>query len=69
MLPAPLDTIVRLVPLQYLAYFPAAVFLGKIEGTQLAIGLAMQAAWVIGFIAIARWTFARGVRRYSGYGG
>jgi ABC-2 type transport system permease protein len=69
MLPAPLDTIVRLVPLQYLAYFPAAVFLGKIEGTQLAIGLAVQAAWVLGFVLIARWTFARGVRRYSGFGG
>lgn len=69
MLPAPLDTIVRLVPLQYLAYFPAAVFLGKIEGTDLAVGLLVQAAWLAAFIVLARWTYARGVRRYSGYGG
>ena len=31
MLPAPWSYIVRLMPLQYLAYFPAAVFLGKIR--------------------------------------
>jgi ABC-2 type transport system permease protein len=69
MLPSPFDTIVRLVPLQYLAYFPAAVFLGKIQGQELAIGLAMQAAWVVAFIVLSRWLFNRGVKRYSGYGG
>ncbi|RIK81399.1 MAG: ABC transporter permease [Planctomycetota bacterium] len=69
MLPSPLDTIVRLVPLQYLAYFPAAVFLGKIEGSDLAIGLASQAAWVAAFILLSRWLFNRGTKRYSAYGG
>jgi len=69
MLPQPWDTLVRLAPLQYLAYFPAAVFLGKIQGGQLAVELAAQAAWVIAFVVISRWAFRRGVRRYSGYGG
>ena len=32
MLPQPWDTIVQIIPLQYLAYFPAAVFLQKIHG-------------------------------------
>ena len=32
-----------LIPLQYLAYFPAAVFLGKIRGAELAWGLAIEA--------------------------
>jgi ABC-2 type transport system permease protein len=67
--PGPWATIVRAVPLQYLAYFPAAVFLGKIEGAQLAWGLALQAAWVVVFIVISRVTFYLGVKRYSGYGG
>jgi ABC-2 type transport system permease protein len=69
MLPSPVDTIVRIVPLQYLAYFPAAVFLGKIEGQDLIIGLAVQAAWVVGFILLSRYIFNRGVKRYSGFGG
>jgi ABC-2 type transport system permease protein len=69
MLPAPFNTIVDFLPLKYLAYFPAAVFLGKIQGTELAIGLAVQAMWVVAFIMLSHWMYGRGVRRYSGYGG
>ena len=39
MLPGVWGTIVKLIPLQYLAYFPAAVFLGKIQGPALIWGL------------------------------
>ena len=45
-----LGTIVRLLPLQYLAYFPCAVFLGKITGPDLAWGLVIEVAWVVFFI-------------------
>ena len=40
MLPQPWQTLVELTPLQYLAYFPAAVLLGKIQGWALVRGLA-----------------------------
>lgn len=56
-------------PLQYLAYFPAAVFLQKIEGPELIRGLIAQAAWVLIFIVACRIAMQRGFRRYSGYGG
>ena len=69
MLPEPLSFIVRLLPLQYLAYFPAAVFLQKIEGVDLAIALAGQAAWVLVAFAACRIAYARGLNRYSGFGG
>jgi len=69
MLPEPWATLVRLIPLQYLAYFPAAVFLGKIQGAELAAGLAIEAAWIAGFIVLSRVAFSRGLVRYSGYGG
>lgn len=69
MLPPPWSTVVQVIPLQYLAYFPAAVFLGKIRGVQLALGLAMQFAWVVLFAVAARIAFQRGVARYSGFGG
>jgi ABC-2 type transport system permease protein len=65
----PWATLVRLIPLQYLAYFPSAVFLGKIQGTDLAWGLLAQSAWLVFFIVLCRVLFHCGVRRYSGFGG
>jgi ABC-2 type transport system permease protein len=69
MLPAPWNTIVQIIPLQYLAYFPSAVFLQKVTGHDLWIGLTIEAAWVLFFIVVSRVTFWRGVKRYSGFGG
>ncbi len=69
MLPAPWDTIVMFIPLQYLAYFPAAVFLQKITGPDLWIGLSVEAAWVLFFIVVCRVMYARGLKRYSAFGG
>jgi ABC-2 type transport system permease protein len=69
MLPEPWHTIVNVLPLRYLAFFPAAVFLGKVQGPELVQGLMTQAAWVVFFIIASRVAFARGVKRYSGFGG
>jgi ABC-2 type transport system permease protein len=69
MLPAPWARIVEAIPLQYLAYFPAAVFLQKISGPALWQGVAIQATWVLFFIVASRVVYARGVRHYSGFGG
>ncbi len=69
MLPAPWSTLVQMTPFQYLAYFPAAVFLGKIRGEALVLGLCVQLFWVLLFLGVSRLAFHRGVRRYSGYGG
>ncbi|MHB0955582.1 MAG: ABC transporter permease [Pirellulaceae bacterium] len=69
MLPQPWHAIVDLLPFKYLAYYPAAVFLGKIPREELLMGLGIEAAWVLIFLGTARVAFRRGVRRYSGYGG
>jgi len=69
MLPQPWNTIVEWLPLRYLAYFPAAIFLGKIQGVDLVLGLVIEVVWIVIFIALTRFMFARGVRRYSGFGG
>ena len=68
-IPFATNTIVTMTPLQYLAYFPAAVFLGKIEGTALAWGLAIEVAWVVFFAVLSRVLFYYGTRRYSAFGG
>lgn len=65
----PWYSIVRCLPFQYLAYFPAAVFLEQITGPELAKGLITQALWVCAFIVISRLMWRFGVKRYSGYGG
>ena len=69
LLPDPLERIVEFLPLKYLAYFPAAVFLQKIPEDQLATEMAIQAAWLTFFIVTCRIAYARGVKRYSGFGG
>jgi ABC-2 type transport system permease protein len=69
MLPSPWRGLVEGMPLQYLAYFPAAVFLGKVSGAELVRGLCVQLCWVVFFIITARAAFLLGTRRYSAYGG
>ncbi|HEV2970799.1 MAG TPA: ABC-2 family transporter protein [Pirellulales bacterium] len=61
--------VVRCTPLQYLAYFPATVFLGKVQGARLIWGLVAELGWLVFFIILCRVGFNRGVRRYSAFGG
>lgn len=68
-LPEPFRQLVSYLPIKYLAYFPAAVFLGKIQGAALVIDMLMLIFWTGFFFVISRFVFARGVRRYSGFGG
>jgi ABC-2 type transport system permease protein len=65
----PWDTLLRSLPFQYLAYFPAVVFLGKVSGAALVRGLVIELAWAAAMVALSRWLYARGLRRYSAYGG
>lgn len=69
MLPGFWKTLVASTPLPYLAYFPSAVFLGKIQGAELARGLTIELLWVGLFIGVNRLVFHLGVRRYSAFGG
>jgi ABC-2 type transport system permease protein len=69
LLPHPWVDILKFLPFQYMAYFPAVVFQGKVQGMDLVTGLVAEALWAIAFIVLARWLFARGLKRYSAYGG
>jgi len=68
-LPDPWRTLVELLPLQYLAYFPAAVFLQHLPPDQIARGLLVQFGWVVFFIVANRVLYHYGLKRYSAYGG
>ena len=67
--PFNLRELVGFLPFQFLAYFPAAVFLGKIEGPEMYRGLMTEIGWVVFFMVLARVLWWRGIKRYSGYGG
>lgn len=69
LLPYPWYSILTSLPFQYMAYFPAVVFLGKVRGTDLAYGLGLQFAWCVVFIVLARVLYRRGLKRYSAFGG
>jgi ABC-2 type transport system permease protein len=69
MLPGVWRAIVEHLPLKYLAYFPAAVFLGKVEGAELLRELAIELGWIMFFVVAGRVALNRGYRRYSGFGG
>jgi ABC-2 type transport system permease protein len=69
LLPQPWSTILKVLPFQYMAYFPAVVFLGKIRGQELAFQLAAELFWGLFFIVLARILFRLGLKRYSAFGG
>ncbi|MCC6419370.1 MAG: ABC-2 family transporter protein [Gemmataceae bacterium] len=69
LLPGWLADVLKFLPFKYLAYFPATILLGKVQGQELVQGLLIEAAWAAGFIVLARWLYRLGLRRYSAYGG
>jgi ABC-2 type transport system permease protein len=69
LLPVPFPQLLKLLPFKYMAYFPAAVFLGRVQGAELAEALAIEVVWVVAFAVLSRWLYKIGLRRYSAYGG
>ena len=68
-LPPWITKLLMLTPFPYQLYFPVNVFLGRITGSELVIGLAVQGFWVLLGYGIARWVWSRGVRHYEAVGG
>jgi ABC-2 type transport system permease protein len=69
LLPQPWAGLLKVLPFQYMAYFPAVVFLGKIKGWALVLHLLGELAWALAFMVLARVLYRFGLRRYSAYGG
>ncbi|MEC7677764.1 MAG: ABC-2 family transporter protein [Planctomycetota bacterium] len=69
LLPDGIEQLVTFLPLKYLAYFPAAIFLQKIPEDELLYELGLEACWLVFFIILCRVAYSRGVKRYSGFGG
>ena len=68
-LPAPYSDWIRLLPFKYMAFVPAAILLKKYDHEQLAVELSLGCGWVLILYLLNRLVLARGLRRYSAYGG
>jgi ABC-2 type transport system permease protein len=68
-LPAGLTQLLNFTPFPYQLYFPVSIYLGKAPGPDLLRGLLLQTGWVLFTYALARFAWARGIRKYSAVGG
>ena len=69
LLPQPWAGLLKVLPFQYMAYFPAVIFLGKVRGQSLVFHLLGELFWAVFFIALTRGLYRLGLRRYSAFGG
>jgi ABC-2 type transport system permease protein len=69
LLPDALRRLCHLLPFQFEAYVPVAIFLGRIPHHQLGVSLLVQGAWVLLLWGACRIVFLMGVRRYTAVGG
>jgi ABC-2 type transport system permease protein len=60
---------VQFLPFKYLAYFPAAVLLGRYETADLWRELLIELVWIGVLLLLCRIAFTRGTRRYGAFGG
>lgn len=64
-----LAAVAYLTPFPAVIQIPVDIFIGRISGTDLWLGLAVQAGWAVALLLAARAVFALGVRRLVVQGG
>jgi ABC-2 type transport system permease protein len=68
-LPAGLERALYFSPFPYQLYFPISIYMGKSTGIEMARGLMIQATWVVATYFLARFAWARGIKKYGAVGG
>ncbi|MGH2457455.1 MAG: ABC transporter permease, partial [Chloroflexota bacterium] len=66
--PAPVQTLASVLPYRWMVAFPVELILGKVDRSEIWLGLAMQVGWVAVSLIVLNvvWRFA--ARRYSAVG-
>ena len=63
------NLLLHFTPFPYQLYLPVGIYLGKISGAQMLIGLITQAGWVLAAFCLARFAWNRGIKHYAAAGG
>ena len=58
-----------LTPFPSMLYIPVGIYMGKITGNGVALGLLTQLFWVAMMYALARFMWRRGIKKYAAFGG
>lgn len=66
--PTGVQQVAALLPFRGLLGFPVSLITGRLSGTAIAFGLAVDAVWIGVFFALARLLWTRGLRRYDAVG-
>ena len=69
LLPEWLGRLLMLTPFPYCMFFPASVYMGRVDGAALIEGLLMQGLWIVVLMALSREIWRRGLRTFPVGGG
>jgi ABC-2 type transport system permease protein len=69
MLPPALQRVLAFTPFPSMLYAPISIYMGKLTGNGIAVGLLTQLFWVLVMYALARFMWRRGIKHYSAFGG
>ncbi|MBA3379063.1 MAG: ABC-2 family transporter protein, partial [Chloroflexia bacterium] len=67
--PDGLRTLANVLPFQFLAFFPAATWMGELSGPEIGRNLALGLAWATALLGSCWWLWSRIVRRLVIQGG
>ncbi len=67
--PSAVATALRALPFAQLLYFPALVYLGRVDPGGWWAGVAQQVGWLVALLVINGWVWRRGLRRFRAVGG
>jgi ABC-2 type transport system permease protein len=56
-------------PFPSMLYVPIAIYMGKIAGADVWLGLLVQSLWLLLAYCLARFAWRRGIKKYSAFGG
>lgn len=68
LLPNEISKYIKLLPFQYLYFFPIQVFQERIKGLDLEVGLFTQIIWLWVFFLLSWYLYKKGIRKFEAYG-
>lgn len=66
--PASVRPLLEILPFHYFVYFPAQVYMGRVDPASLPIHWLIISGWIIFFFILASVLWSRGIRRYEAIG-